>query len=67
MHNSANTLRSGHSVFAKLAPLAMVAVTLTLPRERIWEAFARPRHYPGEPRVFQVVESDAVSRVRESL
>ena len=54
-------------MFAKLAPLAMVAVILTSSRERIWEAFARPRHYPGEPRVFQVMESDAVSCVRESL
>ena len=50
--------------------VAHVAVTLTSSRERnqrIWESFARPRHYPGEPRVFQVVESDVVSRVRESL
>ena len=54
-------------MFAQFAPLAMVAVTLTSSRERIWEAFARPRHYPGELRVFRVVESDAVSLVRESL
>ena len=67
MHNSTNTLRSGHSEFAKLAPLTFVAVTSTLSRERTWEAFAQPRHYLGEPGMFQVVESEAVSRVRESL
>ena len=37
----------------------MVAVTSTLSGER---AFARPKHYLGEPQVFQVVKSD-VERV----